>query len=91
MSYALNPNLFKDDIEREPIRAGFGRGLKKAGEKDEKIVALCADLTESVQMHLFRDAFPNRFWRFAKSATDYAAPRGQHLIKGARPGRPECA
>ncbi len=45
----------------EPTRAGFGRGLKKAGELDESVVALCADLTESVQMHLFREAFPKRF------------------------------
>lgn len=73
MSYALNPNLFKDDIEREPIRAGFGRGLKKAGEKDEKIVALCADLTESVQMHLFRDAFPNRFIQVGIAEQNLAA------------------
>lgn len=61
LNYRLNPNIFKDDIESEPIRAGFGRGLKKAGEQDDKVVALCADLTESVQMHLFRDAFPERF------------------------------
>jgi transketolase len=45
----------------EPIRAGFGRGLKRAGEADANVVALCADLTESVQMHLFREAFPKRF------------------------------
>jgi len=45
----------------EPIRAGFGRGLAKAGEQDSKVVALCADLTESTQMHLFRDRHPDRF------------------------------
>ena len=61
MSYALNPSLFNDDVQLEPIRAGFGRGLKAAGESNEAVVALCADLTESVQMHLFRDAFPERF------------------------------
>ncbi len=61
MSYPLNPKLYNDDVEREPIRAGFGRGLKAAGEKNEQIVALCADLTESTQMHLFREAFPKRF------------------------------
>ncbi|MGV9001685.1 MAG: transketolase family protein [Candidatus Saccharimonadaceae bacterium] len=61
MSYPLNPLLFSKDIEQEPIRAGFGRGLKAAGEANENIVALCADLTESTQMHLFRDAFPKRF------------------------------
>ncbi|WP_432974700.1 transketolase family protein [Dactylosporangium sp. CA-233914] len=45
----------------EPIRAGFGRGLVVAGERDERVVALCADLAESTQMHLFRDRFPERF------------------------------
>ena len=61
MTYQLNPDLFNDDVKQEPIRAGFGRGLKAAGEANENIVALCADLTESTQMHLFRDAFPKRF------------------------------
>lgn len=61
MSYPLNPLVYTKEVEVEPIRAGFGRGLKLAGEKNENVVALCADLTESTQMHLFRDAFPKRF------------------------------
>lgn len=61
MSYTLNPYLYSDDIQQEPVRAGFGRGLKAAGEANENIVALCADLTESTQMHLFKEAFPERF------------------------------
>ncbi|MGK2896065.1 MAG: transketolase family protein [Candidatus Saccharimonadales bacterium] len=61
MTYPLIDNLFSDDAAREPIRAGFGRGLKLAGEKNEAIVALCADLTESTQMHHFKEAFPKRF------------------------------
>ena len=61
MHYPLNPDLYNDDIALEPIRAGFGRGLKAAGEANENVVALCADLTESTQMHLFKEAFPNRF------------------------------
>lgn len=59
--YPLNSKLYDDDVEKEPTRAGFGRGLKAAGEADETIVALCADLTDSTQMSHFRDAFPNRF------------------------------
>lgn len=59
--YPIDPNAFSDDVKKEPIRAGFGRGLKAAGEANEAVVALCADLTESTQMHLFRDAFPKRF------------------------------
>jgi len=57
----LNQKLFLDDVEQVPIRKGFGEGLVVAGEADENIVGLCADLTESTQMHLFRDKFPKRF------------------------------
>jgi transketolase len=48
-------------MKLDPTRAGFGRGLKAAGEANEAVVALCADLTESTQMHLFKEAFPKRF------------------------------
>lgn len=61
MTYQLNPQLFTDDVAKEPIRAGFGRGLKAAGEANKAIVALSADLTESTQMHIFKEAFPERF------------------------------
>lgn len=61
MTYPLNPLLYSKDVEVEPIRAGFGRGLKLAGEQNDNVVALCADLTESTQMHLFKEAFPKRF------------------------------
>jgi len=61
MTYPLDPALFSDAMKMDPTRAGFGRGLKAAGEANEAVVALCADLTESTQMHLFRDAFPKRF------------------------------
>lgn len=57
----LNPKVFNDDCEQEPIRKGFGTGLQEAGEKDASIVALCADLTESTQMHHFKNSFPERF------------------------------
>ena len=59
--YQLNPNIFNEDVKMESIRTGFGRGLKAAAEANDKIVALCADLTDSTQVGLFRDAFPDRF------------------------------
>lgn len=59
--YTLNPHYAADDVKQEPIRAGFGRGLKRAGELNPAVVALCADLTDSTQMGKFRDAFPERF------------------------------
>src|SRR3989338_8932862 len=57
----LNSKLFDKDVEQLPIRKGFGEGLLAAGEADERVVGLCADLTESTQMHFFAKKFPNRY------------------------------
>jgi len=60
-SQKLNPKLWDKKVEQVPIRKGFGQGLVLAGEKNRDVVGLCADLTESTQMHLFRNKFPERF------------------------------
>ncbi len=57
----LSSDMYSKNIASEPIRKGFGRGLKRAGDENENIVALCADLTESTQMHLFKEEHPKRF------------------------------
>lgn len=57
----LVPDVLSDKLVVEPIRKGFGKGLVEAGKLNDQIVAACADLTESTQMHLFRDAFPDRY------------------------------
>jgi transketolase len=49
------------ELESEPIRKGFGRGLLEAGKRWENVVAACADLTDSTQMSLFAEAFPERY------------------------------
>lgn len=54
-------DIHKAQPEMEPNRAGFGRGLVFAGQQDERIVALCADLTGSVKMDGFAKEFPERF------------------------------
>ncbi len=53
--------MFSVDLEQAPTRKGFGQGLLAAGEADKNVVGLCADLTESTQMHLFAEKFPERF------------------------------
>ncbi len=57
----LNQKVFDTDVEQVPIRKGYGEGLLAAGEADENVVALCADLTESTQTLLFAKKFPERF------------------------------
>lgn len=57
----LVKNVRAKDLELEPTRKGFGRGLLAAGKIDNAVVAACADLTDSTQISLFRDAFPERY------------------------------
>jgi len=42
-------------------RTGFGEALLEIARENSSVVALCADLTGSLNMNLFRDAFPDRF------------------------------
>lgn len=57
----LQQNLASGEPEKVPTRMGYGEGLLEAGKRDERVVALCCDLTESTQTHKFAEAFPNRF------------------------------
>lgn len=63
MAYAshLSNQLFTSTIEHTPNRKGFGEGLVVAGDNDPRVVALCADLTESVMMEGFAKKYPERF------------------------------
>jgi transketolase len=58
----LRKTLFTSQEEEKATREGFGEGLVTAGERDDRVVALCADLTESVKMDAFRAKFPKRFF-----------------------------
>ena len=57
----LNKKIFDKEGIKESMREGFGHGLVISGEKNKNIVALCADLTDSLKMGLFKERFPNRF------------------------------
>lgn len=59
--HLVDKDFSRDEFEAEPIRKGFGRGLLQAGKDNVNVVAACADLTESTQMHLFKESFPERF------------------------------
>lgn len=62
MSELYLNNYLAKDVALEPIRKGFGRGLKSAGELNDDVVALCADLTESTYMNIFKESYPHRFF-----------------------------
>lgn len=68
-------NLLQSIREEKNIKAtreGFGEALLEMGS-DERVMAICADLTESVQMHRFREAYPARFLEVGIAEQNMAA------------------
>ena len=49
--------------EKKDTRSGFGAGLTELGNKNNDIVALCADLTGSLKMNQFEKDNPERFFQ----------------------------
>jgi transketolase len=70
---SLNSNLFSSKTQQKSSRDGFGEGLVLAGELNKNVVALCADVTESIRMNLFKDRFPERFIEMGIAEQNMAA------------------
>ncbi|MCL5733442.1 MAG: hypothetical protein M1334_02120, partial [Patescibacteria group bacterium] len=63
----LNPELMpsfqkKAEVSQKPSRDGYGEGLVLAGDSDENVVVLCADLTDSTRSMAFAKKYPERFF-----------------------------
>lgn len=65
--------MYKNSLEHIATRKGFGEGLLLAGKKDVNVVALSADLTESTQVELFKNAFPERFFEMGITEQNMAS------------------
>lgn len=59
----LSEKIFKDNIEMEPTRDGFGRGILAAGEENPNVVVLSADVSKSTRCDKFEEKFPERFFQ----------------------------
>lgn len=51
------------NLGRKDTRSGFGAGLTELGQKNENVVALCADLIGSLKMDDFKKNHPERFFQ----------------------------
>ncbi len=81
----LNPKLFEIDIEQKPSRDGYGEGLVLAGEENEQVVALCADLTESTRTQSFAEKFPHRFFEIGVAEQNLATVAAGMAVSGKIP------
>ncbi|MDG2172646.1 MAG: transketolase family protein [Flavobacteriaceae bacterium] len=52
-----------DYTEKKDTRSGFGDGLTELGKTNPNVVALCADLTGSLKMNVFKKNHPERFFQ----------------------------
>ncbi|KKQ98177.1 MAG: hypothetical protein UT24_C0005G0079 [Candidatus Woesebacteria bacterium GW2011_GWB1_39_12] len=57
----LSDKIFSKEIDKVPTRNGYGEGLVEAGEKDERVVVLSADVGESTRAFYFKEKFPERY------------------------------
>jgi len=57
----LVKNILDPNIDKQATRAGYGQGVVEAGQKNENVVVLCADLTDSTCNTKFKELFPDRF------------------------------
>ncbi len=57
----LHEGFATERMEQVPTRDGYGEGLLEAAERNEHIVALAADLTESTRTLPFAEKYPRRF------------------------------
>lgn len=52
-----------ENTGNKDTRSGFGAGLTELGQKNENVVALCADLIGSLKMDDFKKNHPDRFFQ----------------------------
>lgn len=66
----------KETLKQLPTRNGFGEGLIEAGKRDENVLGICADLSESTRMEGFKKAFPERYIQIGVSEQMLVAMAG---------------
>jgi transketolase len=81
----LNPNLFDDDVAQAPTRDGYGTGLVAAGDANQNVVALCADLTESTRVEAFAKKYPTRFFELGVAEQNMATVAAGFGVNGKIP------
>lgn len=69
----LDAKVGTSDVALLPSRNGFGDGLVEAGKRDDKVVALAADLTESTRVLPFAEAYPARFFQMGIAEQNMAS------------------
>lgn len=67
------------------MRDAFGDALADLGAKDQRVVALAADLTDAIKVTKFKEAFPKRFFQMGIKESDMIGTAAGMAIDGLVP------
>ena len=81
----LADKVFDLSVAQKAIRDGFGEGIMAAAEKDEQVVALSADLSDSTRLDGFRRKFPSRFFQVGVAEQNLATVAAGLAVMGKVP------
>jgi transketolase len=73
------------ELKSLPTRNGFGEGLIEAGNRDENVLAICADLAESTRMEGFKKAHPAQYLEIGVAEQMLVAMAGGLAAAGKTP------
>lgn len=73
------------EIKLESTRDGFGKGLLELGKMNKDVIALSADLTNSVRIHWFQKEFPDRFFCFGVAEQNMMGAAAGFALSGKIP------
>lgn len=83
-----NKKTYFDKLNKDSlgsIREGFGKGLLEAAKQNKNIVALCADLTNSLKVNYFSEKYPKRFFQFGIAEQNMMSAAAGMCINGKIP------
>ena len=69
----------------KPTKTGFGEGVLAAAQKNNNVVGLGADITNSVGMNLFAEAYPDRFFSMGIAEQDAVSTAAGLALSGKTP------
>ena len=77
--------IVKEEKGKVATRDGYGKGLVAAGKKNEKVVALDADLSDSTRSEWFQKEFPERFFSMGIAEQDMIGTAAGLALSGKIP------
>jgi len=80
----LAKNIYSKDIEMVATRDGYGRALVDLGKKNDDVIVLCCDLSESTRSHWFAEEFPDRFVQMGIAEQNMAGVAAGMALEGKR-------